>query len=175
MDAPILISPHWDIEFHVHKYATSLVVGAILAQNLIGKCNQLIAHASQLLNNIEWNYNMIEREALAMVYALHKFCHYLLSNKFILCVDHMALLYSVWKSQVSRKIGRWLLIFLEYNFLVISKLGRSHSMADSLFWMPDFTEESGVLNQTMDASLFLLQLVWLQEISKYFTTKKFLV
>jgi hypothetical protein len=39
--------------------------------------------------------------------------------------------------------------------------------------MLDFTEESGVLNQTMDASLFFLQLVWLQEISKYFTTKNF--
>jgi hypothetical protein len=32
-------------------------------------------------------------------------------------------------------------------------------MANSLFGMLDFTEESGVLNQTMDASLFFLQLV----------------
>jgi hypothetical protein len=36
-----------------------------------------------------------EKEALAMVYVLHKFCHYLLGNKFIFYVDHMALLYLV--------------------------------------------------------------------------------
>jgi hypothetical protein len=48
----------------------------MLVQNLAEKCDQMIAYASQLLNNIEWNYTMIEREALAMVYALHKFWHY---------------------------------------------------------------------------------------------------
>jgi hypothetical protein len=30
-----------------------------------------------------------------MVYALHKFKHYLLSNKFTFYVDHMALLYLI--------------------------------------------------------------------------------
>jgi hypothetical protein len=51
-------------------------------------------------NNIEQNYTTIEKEALAMVYALHKFCHYLLNNKFIFYVDHMALLYLVQKPKV---------------------------------------------------------------------------
>jgi hypothetical protein len=52
MDAPILISPHWDIEFLVHTYAFNLVVEVMLAQNLTGKCNQSIAYASWLLNNL---------------------------------------------------------------------------------------------------------------------------
>jgi hypothetical protein len=30
MDAPILISPHWDIEFQVHTYAYNLVVKVML-------------------------------------------------------------------------------------------------------------------------------------------------
>jgi hypothetical protein len=94
-----------------------------------------------------------------MVYAFHKFCHYLLSNKFIFCVDHMALLYLVRKSQVSRRITRWLLLFLEHIFLLIYKLGRFHSMANSLYQMHDLTEESEIPVQTMDAPLFLLQLV----------------
>jgi hypothetical protein len=45
MDASILISPHWAIEFHVHINASNLVVKDVLAQNLNGKCNQLIAYA----------------------------------------------------------------------------------------------------------------------------------
>jgi hypothetical protein len=67
-----------------------------------------------------------------MVYALHKFHHYLLGNKFIFYVDPMALLYLVQKPQVSRRIGSWLLFFLEYDFLVIHKPRRFHSMADTL-------------------------------------------
>jgi hypothetical protein len=35
--------------------------------------------------------------------------------------------------------------------------------------MPNLKEENGVLDQTMDIMLFLLQLVWLQENFEYFT------
>jgi hypothetical protein len=61
-----------------------------------------------------------------MVYALHKLCHYLLGNKFIFYVDHMALLYLVQKPQVSGRIARRLLLFLEYDFSVIYKPGKSY-------------------------------------------------
>ncbi len=33
----ILISPNWDVEFHVHTYACLLVIGAMLIHNIIGK------------------------------------------------------------------------------------------------------------------------------------------
>jgi hypothetical protein len=55
----------------------------ILAHNLIGKCDQLITYVSWLLNHIKQNYTMTEKEALTMVYVLHKFCHYLLRKKII--------------------------------------------------------------------------------------------
>jgi hypothetical protein len=41
--------------------------------------------------------------ALAMVFALHKFRHYLLGNKFVFYVDHMALVYLVNKLHVLGK------------------------------------------------------------------------
>jgi hypothetical protein len=63
-------------------------------------------------------------------------------------------------------------LFLEYDFLIIYKLGRSHFVADALFQMLDLIEQNGVLNQKMDATLFFLQSVWLQEISKYLITRK---
>jgi hypothetical protein len=101
MDALILISTHWDIKFHVHMDVYNLVLKIMLAHKLTRKCDQPIAYASRLLNNVEWNYTTIEREAFAMVYALHKLCQYLLGKKFIFYVDHMAL-YLVQKPQVSR-------------------------------------------------------------------------
>jgi hypothetical protein len=64
------------------------------------KCDQPIAYASKLLKNAKKNYTTIEREVVAMVYALHKFRHYLLGNKFVFYNNHMALLYLVKKPQL---------------------------------------------------------------------------
>jgi len=48
-------------------------------------------------------------------------------------------------------------------------------MADALSQMLDLTEESGMSDQTMDVMLFLLQLVYLHEISECLTTEKFMI
>jgi hypothetical protein len=50
-----------------------------------------------VLDNVECNYTTMERETLAMVYTQHKFYHYLLGNKFVFYMDHMALLYLIKK------------------------------------------------------------------------------
>ncbi len=127
-----MISPNWGLEFHVQTYTSWLVVGDILAQNPTSKFDQRFMHASKLLNSIERNYITTKREALAMVYAFHKFKHYLLGNLFVFYVDHMALMYLVNKPQVSKKIAKWLLLFLEYDLKIVYKLGRSHLMVDAL-------------------------------------------
>ncbi len=33
LDAPILVTPKWDMEFHIHTDASNLVVVAMLTQN----------------------------------------------------------------------------------------------------------------------------------------------
>jgi hypothetical protein len=70
-----------------------VAMGAL--HNITRKNDQLIVYASKLFNSVEQNYSTIEREALAMVFALHKFRHYLLGNKCVFYVDHMAS-YSTW-------------------------------------------------------------------------------
>ncbi len=101
LDAPISIVPKWDKEFHVHTNTSNLAIRAMLAQNPNGKCDQPIAYAYRLLNNVEKNYSTTKRKALVMVYALHKFRHYVFRNKFFFYVNHMALLYVVKKPQLS--------------------------------------------------------------------------
>ena len=49
-----------------------------------------------------------------MVYAVKKFRHYLLANKFIFFVDHQALLYLVNKPCATGRIVRWFIILLEF-------------------------------------------------------------
>jgi len=57
-----------------------------------------------------------------MVFTLHKFSHYVFSNKFVFYVDRMSLVYLVNKPQVLGIIIRWLLLFLENDFIVMYKL-----------------------------------------------------
>ncbi len=118
------------MEFHIHRNASNLAIGAMLAQNLIGKCDQPIAYAFRFLNNAKKNYTTTKREALAMVYALHKVRHYLLGNKFVFYVKHMALLYFVKKPQLEGQIMRCLLLFLEYDFSMVYKLECFHLVVD---------------------------------------------
>jgi hypothetical protein len=54
-------------------------------------------YSSRLFKSIEKNYIVTKREALAMVYALHKLGHYMLDNMFTFYVDHMPLVYLISK------------------------------------------------------------------------------
>jgi hypothetical protein len=75
-----------------------------------------------------------------MVFSLHKLKHYLLGNKFVFYIDHMALVYLVNKPQVSWRLAKWLLFFLEYDFTILYKPGRTHVIADALSRLPDSTK-----------------------------------
>jgi hypothetical protein len=105
---------------------------AIFAQNPTCKCDKLVMYSTRLLNSTKRNYTTILRKALVMIYALHKFIHYLLSKKFLSYVDHMALVHFVNKPQVSNRLTRWLFLFLEYDFKNKYQLGKSHLMANAL-------------------------------------------
>jgi hypothetical protein len=82
----------------VHVDASTITLGEILAQPREGDLDHLIAFASMNLSESENNYNEIEREGIAMVYALHKFRNYLLLNHFKMFIDHYSLKYLVNKS-----------------------------------------------------------------------------
>jgi hypothetical protein len=53
-----------------------------LDQNPTCKINKPFMYSWRLFNSTERNYITIEREALTMVYALHKFKHYMSDNRF---------------------------------------------------------------------------------------------
>jgi len=91
-----------------------------------------------------------------MVFSLHKIRHYLLGNKFVFYVDHMALIYLVNKPHVLGVKVRWLLLFLvEYDFTIMYKLDGTHVVIDSLSRLLDIIEPTSVLDQTTNVSFFL--------------------
>ena len=70
--ALILKSPDWNKEFHVHIDASTYAIGCILAQPHEHNMDFPISYASRQLDSAEKNYTTIEREGLAMVYAVKK-------------------------------------------------------------------------------------------------------
>jgi hypothetical protein len=68
--APILVFPDWSKEFHMHVDASSISLGAVLAQLGTRDIDHPLAFPSRKLSRAEINYTTTEREGLAMVYAM---------------------------------------------------------------------------------------------------------
>ncbi|GKD94254.1 reverse transcriptase domain-containing protein [Tanacetum coccineum] len=81
-EAPILVSPDWDLSFELMCDASNYAVGAVLGQR---KDNyfRLIHYASKTLSNAQTNYTVTKKELLAVVYAFEKFWSYLVLSKTI--------------------------------------------------------------------------------------------
>jgi hypothetical protein len=92
---PILVFPDWSKEFKVHVDASSIALGAVLAQPGARDIGHPISFASRKLSTSERNYTTTETKGLSMVYALHKFRHYLLGGHLKMFTDHSALKYLV--------------------------------------------------------------------------------
>jgi hypothetical protein len=105
-----------------------------------------------------------------MVFALQKFKHYLLGNKFVFYMDHMALVYLVNKPQASGKITKWLLLFLKYNFTVMYKPCITHVIANALSRLLGITQPTCVPNQTTNENLFYTKLKWLKDVKEFLRT-----
>lgn len=68
-----------------------------------------------------------------MVYAVKKFCHYLLANKFVFFMDHQ----SVNKPYFTGCIVYWFVMLLEFDFTVAIKKGSTHTRADHVSRLPN--------------------------------------
>ena len=67
---PILVFPDYEKTFHVHVDASTIPVGATLAQPGAGDLDHPLAFSSIRLPDSKKIYNTTEREGVAMVYAL---------------------------------------------------------------------------------------------------------
>jgi hypothetical protein len=67
---PILVFPDPKKEFHVHVDASSIALGAILAQPGEGELDHPIAFESKKFSTTEQNYTTTKCKGLTMVYAL---------------------------------------------------------------------------------------------------------
>ena len=151
VSAPILIFLDWMKVFHVHVDASGISLGAVLTHLRDGDIYHPAAFSSLKLSGAEHNYSTTEWEGLAMVYALQKYQHYLLGGHFKMFIDHSALKYLVNKPVLGGKICLWLLLFQEYEFEIIVKLGKLNVGIDHLSRIESSEEPTNLEDGLPDA------------------------
>ena len=134
--APVLKYPQFEPqagEFKLHTDASAYGAGAVLEQD-----GHVIAYASRALTSPEKQYSTIQRECLAVVYALKQFRHYLLGRHFQLVTDHAPL---QWLStqKMQGLLCRWALAMQEYDFTISYCKGALNTNADALSRRPPST------------------------------------
>lgn len=112
--------------FHLQTDASAVGLGAVLEQE-----GQVIAYTSRILTEPDRHYSVIQKECLAVVYALKQFRHYLLGRSFLLITDHAPL---QWLSaqKMEGMLCRWALAMPEYDFQIVYRKGTLNANADAL-------------------------------------------
>ena len=100
-----------------------------------------IAYASASLKPSEKNYSQIDREGLAVIWAIEYFRQYLWCQDFELHTDCSALIKIFGPKNdmggcVTGRLNRWAVKLMEYSFSVKHIKGSSNSTADSLSRLP---------------------------------------
>ncbi len=83
----IVALPDFDGEFIIFTDASNYGIISVLSQMQDDK-EVVIAYSSRHLNSAERNYSAIEREALAIIYGIKRYLHYLQDEKFEIISDH---------------------------------------------------------------------------------------
>eukprot|EP00731_Ephydatia_muelleri_P005994 Em0003g242a len=138
--SPILA--HFDTSKPIKLYcdASAVGIGACL-MHVIGGQEQPVMYASRSLSKTEAKYAQIEREALAIIFAIKKFHQYLYGKEFILVTDHKPLckLFGHMDgipSLAAARIQRWALLLSAYQYRIEYVPGSENYCADCMSRLP---------------------------------------
>ncbi len=144
--APLLIHPNPELPFVVEVEASTMGVGAVLSQQQ-GTPPKLhpCAFFSQKLSPAENNYDIGNRELLAIKLALEEWRHWLegAAHPFLVLTDHKNLQYLRDAKRLNPRQARWALFFTRFNFKISYRPGPRNVKADALsrIYAPEEVQE----------------------------------
>ena len=135
VSAPVLTMPDPGRQFVVEVDASNVGLGAILSQRLAsdGKLHPC-AFLSRRLSPAERNYDVGNRELLAVKVALEEWRHWLegAEHPFLVWTDHKNLEYLRSARRLNSRQARWALFFNRFNFSLSYRPGSKNAIPDAL-------------------------------------------
>nr|GEX88968.1 reverse transcriptase domain-containing protein [Tanacetum cinerariifolium] len=175
-EAPILISPNWDLPFEIMCDASDFAIDAVLGKRH-KKHFRPIHYASKTMTDAESNYTTTEKEMLVVVYAFEKFRSYLIMNKSIVHTDHSALKYLFAKKDAKARLLWWLLILQEFDFKVLDTKGAENLTTDHLSRLENPYEnmlDPKEINETFPLETLSMKNKFFKDVKHYFWDDPFL-
>lgn len=116
-------------------------IGAVISHVMEDGVERPIAYASRTLAKAEKGYAQIDKEGLAVVFAVKKFHQFLYGRHFKIYTDHKPLLglfdtHRAIPPMASSRIQRWALTLSAYEYDLIYRPGKENSNADALSRLP---------------------------------------
>lgn len=140
--APVLRSPEFNRPFTLQTDASERAIEAVLSQTH-SDGEHPIAFLRRKLHPAECRYSTIERETLAIKWAVEELQYYLSNIPFILMTDHAPLQWLHRVKDSNSCILRWYLALLPFSFQVFHLKGSGHTNADYSSRYPEEEANSG--------------------------------
>jgi len=134
----------------------------------------VIYYASRTLNGAQLNYSTTEKEFYVVVFALEKFCSYLVGSLFTVYTNHAALKYLLAKKDAKGRLIRWILLLHEFDLQIRDKKGTDNLMADHMSHLPNAPTSNVPINENFPDEQLLANLKepWFADIVNYLVTRK---
>ncbi|CAM5173325.1 unnamed protein product, partial [Eretmochelys imbricata] len=132
VSGPVLANPDFDKPFVVFTDASDTGLGAVLMQEDEKGERHPIVYLSKKLLPREQRYAAVEKECLAMVWALKKLELYLFGRHFTVYTDHSPLTWVHQMKGANVKLLRWSLLLQDYDMDVVHVKGSANMIADAL-------------------------------------------
>lgn len=129
---PILQYPDFSKQFVVTVDASNIACGAVLSQITDNGDDLPISFISKAFQKGEKNKPTIEKELIAIHFAITTFRPYLYGTHFLVKSDHKPLIYLYKKKNPASKLTNIRLDLEEYDFIITHVPGKDNVVADAL-------------------------------------------
>ena len=131
---PTLALPQRKGLYRVETDASGYAIGGVLSQQQKDGKWKPVAFLSRTMTPAEHNYEIYDKELLAIMECLEKWRQYLLDaeEKFEVWTDHKNLKYYREPQKLNRQQARWYLKLQDYDFMIRQIPGKTNTRADLL-------------------------------------------
>ena len=150
---PVLLMPDTTKPFYIEADASKFASGAVLRQQDQNGDWHPCGFISHSFDATQRNYEIYDRELLAIIRALETWRHYLLGSQHPTTIlsDHKNLTYFRTAQKLNRRQARWSLLLSQFNLKLVHVPGGQMIQSDALSRRPDLCPEED--NDNSDVTL----------------------